>query len=126
MSTSPYDLDLRRKVIEFIERGNTKAEAVRVFGLSLSTVLRWSRRYKTEGHVEPRKRLGSKPKIDVKALEVYVEKHPNVRLKDLSKEFGISINAMSRWMRKLKFSYKKNRVPTWKRTPRSELNFKKK
>jgi transposase len=70
-------------------------------------VKRWWSGYKEEGHIEARKRLGSKPKIDVKALETYVLAHPNVRLKDLSTMFGISVNSISCWLRKLNFSYKK-------------------
>ncbi len=59
-----YSIDLRKKVISFIEEGNSQLLATKLFKLNKATVNRWWLRYKTEGHVNPRKNLGSKPRID--------------------------------------------------------------
>ena len=39
MSTSPYSLDLREKVISFLENGHSKKETSVVFKLNQKTVL---------------------------------------------------------------------------------------
>jgi len=36
-----YSLDLRKKVISFIENGNSITKAVRIFGINRTTVYRW-------------------------------------------------------------------------------------
>ena len=46
-----YSIDLRKKVISFIEEGNSQLLATKLFKLNKATVNRWWLRYKTEGHV---------------------------------------------------------------------------
>ena len=58
MSTSPYSLDLREKVISFLENGHSKKETSVVFKLNQKTVFSWYNRYTKEGHYLPRKRFG--------------------------------------------------------------------
>jgi transposase len=36
-----YSLDLRKKVISFIENGNSITKAARIFGINRATVYRW-------------------------------------------------------------------------------------
>ena len=56
MSTSPYSLDLRKKVINFIKSGNSQRSCAKIFALNLSTVSRWWIKYREEGHCRPKKR----------------------------------------------------------------------
>ena len=63
MSTSPYSIDLRKRVISFLESGKSQKEASKLFKLNPNTISSWHVRYKQEGHYLPRKRLGAKPKI---------------------------------------------------------------
>jgi len=122
MSTSPYSLDLRKKVIRYIEQGNSQVSAAKLFDLNLSTVNRWYLRYKKEGHYHPRKRLGAKSKIDPKVLESYVNSNPDSKLKDLAKKFGISLWGINYWLKKLGFSFKKKPFPTWKQMKKDGQN----
>lgn len=71
-----YSIDLRKKVISFIELSNSQQLATKVFKLNKATVNRWWLRYKTEGHVNPRKNLGSKAK--------YIEDKSEFALSDIS------------------------------------------
>ena len=50
MSTSPYSLDLREKVIKYLELGNSQQSASKIFMLNPSTINRWWLRYKREGN----------------------------------------------------------------------------
>ena len=108
MSTSPYSLDLRKKVINFIKSGNSQVSAAKIFSLNLSTVNKWYSRYRREGNCAPRTRLGAKRKVDLEGLTNRVTLNPDAKLKDLAKEFGVSIWGIYYWLKKLGFSYKKN------------------
>jgi transposase len=75
-----YSEDLHKKiVVSAIERGMSKAQAARLFDLSLSSVKRYSRTARQGGSLEPRKSPGRPHKIDDKAqllLENDVEERP--------------------------------------------------
>jgi transposase len=74
-----YSEDLRKKVVAAIERGMSKAQAARLFYVSLSSVKRYSRIARRGGSLEPRKSLGRPRKADEKArllLEKDVEERP--------------------------------------------------
>lgn len=122
MSTSPYSLDLRERVISYIERGNTQVSAASLFCLNLSTVNRWYLRYRREGHYKPRRNVGAKLKIDVEGLRSFISLNPDSRLKDLSVRFGVSSWTIYQWLKKLGFSYKKKPSAMWKQARRSELD----
>ncbi len=44
-----YSEDLRRKIVDAIERGMPKAEAARTFGVGISTVKRYASKIQREG-----------------------------------------------------------------------------
>lgn len=108
MSTSPYSIDLREKVIKYLEAGNSQRSASKVFQLSPTTVNTWHVRYKKEGHYQARKRIGAKPSIERDNFIKYVEENPNTKTEDIGKKFGISASGVRYWLRQLGFSYKEN------------------
>jgi transposase len=114
MSTSPYSVDLREKVIKFIKAGNSQKEASIVFGINKMTINRWHLRYKREGHCRPKTRLGAKASIEKEPFVQYVKTHPNARAEDIAGEFGISASGARYWLRRVGFSYKKKPSPIWK------------
>jgi transposase len=71
-----YSIDLRKKVISFIKSGKSQKLATELFNLNKATVNRWWLRYKKEGQVNPRKNLGSNPKVDIMLLIKYIENNP--------------------------------------------------
>ena len=73
MSTSPYSKDLRVRVIKKLKEGNSYKECAKLFELSISTIGRWYRRYKQEGHCQAKARPGAERKINVDFLESYVK-----------------------------------------------------
>ena len=77
MSTSPYSVDLRGKVIHFLKSGKSQTETSIVFGINRMTINKWNVRYKNEGHYLPKVRLGAKSKIDTGFFIEYVATHPN-------------------------------------------------
>ena len=125
MSTSPYSLDLRKKVIDYLELGNSQKSTSILFQLNISTVSRWYLRYKREGHYNPRKRMGKKPKISKEALISYIESTENFKASDMGNYFGITGEGARYWLKKLGYSYKKKTLPMWKQMKKEKKNTKK-
>lgn len=125
MSTSPYSIDLRERVIKYIESGKSKKAASILFKLNPKTVYNWYNRYKVEGHCLPRKRMGATPKINTEEFINYVNKTPNATSEDIGEAFNLSASGARYWLRKLGYSYKKKTSLMWKQTKKGEKNIKK-
>ena len=113
-----YSEDLRKKIIEALRRGATKSEAARAFGVSRSSVKRYAKLVEEGRPLAPRKRPGSKPKMDegaTKLLEADVERRPAATLSErcefLEKVAGLQVSesTLSRMLRRLGWSRKKGR-----------------
>ena len=125
MTTSPYSKDLRKKVINYLNKGKSKKEASEIFGIHRNTVSRWYNRYKNEGSYEAKKRLGCKTRVDYKKIESFVKDNEDAKLSDIGTAFGISKGYASIVLKKLGFSYKKKPFPIWKLAKKSEMSTKK-
>ena len=125
MTTSPYSKDLRKKVINYLNKEKTQKEASQVFGIHRNTISRWSNRYKKEGNYDAKERLGCKSKLDYKKVELFVENNEDVKLSDIGAEFAISKGYAGVVFKRLGFSYKKKPSPMWKRIKKNEINTKK-
>jgi transposase len=120
MRIKTFSKDLRVRVIQYIEEGNTQLKASKLFKVSKSAVNRWWKRYQEEGSFEARRKIGSKGKIDQKELEQYVRKHPDETLAQIAANFKVTGVAIWRRLKKLGFSYKKKRSPTWNQMSKSD------
>ena len=75
----PFSLDLRKKIVEAKERGMPTAEVAKTFGVGVSTVKRYAATAREGRSLAPKKRPGSKPKLDEGArrlLEADLEERP--------------------------------------------------
>jgi transposase len=59
-----YSEDLRKKIVEALRRGMGKSQAARTFSVSLSSVKRYAKTAEEGRSLAPKKRPGSKPKLD--------------------------------------------------------------
>jgi transposase len=118
---NPYSEDLRKKIIEALRRGATKSKAARSFGVSRSSVKRYAKMAEEGRSLAPKKRPGSKPKMDEHArrlLEADLEERPAATLSErrefLRRVAGLSLSesTLSRMVRRLGWSRKKDR---WER-----------
>ena len=107
MTRSPYSKDLRKKVINYLNKEKTQKEASQVFQIHRNTISRWSNRYKKEVNYDAKKRLGCKSKLDYKKVELFVENNEDVKLSDIGAEFAISKGYAAVVLKRLGFSYKK-------------------
>jgi transposase len=121
-----YSEDLRRKIVEAVEgRGMSKAQAARLFGVSLSSVKRYSRIAQQGGSLTPKKGSGRRPKVDTstqKLLEEDIDKRPaaavSERRRFLEHITGktLSDSTVRRLLKRMGFSRKKGLWGRWSET----------
>ena len=101
-----YALDLRERVVKFLQSGGSKAEAVRRFEVARRTVYRYLAAAKA-GTLAPKKSWGKWRKLDPQKLAAHVQKQPDATLQEIATALGVSHNAV--WVRlgKLGFTLKK-------------------
>jgi transposase len=78
-----YSEDLRKKIVEAVGRGMPKIEAARTFGVGISSVKRYVATAHQGRSLAPKKRPGSKPKLDEGArrfLETDLRERPTATL----------------------------------------------
>jgi transposase len=70
---SGYSEDLRRRIVSAVEGGMSKAQAALTFSVSLSSVKRYASKASRGESLAPKKRPGSAPKLDEKAMKLLKE-----------------------------------------------------
>lgn len=68
-----YSKDLRRKIVDAVEKGMSKAQAARTFGIGISTVKRYATKAQKGEPLEPGKAPGKPSKIDERINKLLVE-----------------------------------------------------
>ena len=113
-----YSEDLRRKIVEAVERWTPKGEATRSFGVGISSVKRYVAAARQGRSLTPKKRPGSKPKLDEAArrlLESDLEERPAATLPQrrefLRRVHGVEVSdsTVSRVLKRMGWSRKKGR-----------------
>ena len=99
-----YSEDLRKKIVDAIERGMPKAQAARTFGVGISTVKRYATKVRRGESLEPGKAPGKRPKIDErvgKLLEEDLKERPFVTLRERCEYVealsGVSVSRSTMW-----------------------------
>ena len=109
-----YSLDLRERVLKYLEKNHEKKEASRLFCVGIATVYRWVRQKKEKGHVVPLQRKYAYKKLDDDQLRKYVEAHPDRFLSEIAEVFSVSPQAIFYAFKKLKITRKKRQLCTGK------------
>ena len=91
-----YALDLRERVVKFVQGGGSKVAAARRFALARSSVYRYLAAA-PKGALAPKTSWGTWRKLDPEKLRAHVPKHPDATLKELQQVFGVSHHAV--WVR---------------------------
>ena len=99
-------IDLRKRVLEFVENGGSKSEAARRFTVSRASVYVWlnskeALTYKLPGPKKPRK-------LDLEALRADVLEYPDKTQAERALHFNVSRYCIWKNLRRLKTSRKKN------------------
>ena len=111
-----YSLDLRKRVVDYVENGGRVAQATRLFQVARATIYRWLGRTDLRAtKVKRRKR-----KLDWKALENDVKENPDARLIDRAKKFGVRPSAIYYALKQMKITRKKKNFVTRRETEKKE------
>ncbi len=113
-----YSLDLRKRVINYVENGGSVTKAAKVFQVGRASIYRWL----DSEDLEPRKVTRRNRKLDWKALEKDLQISPEVRLIDRAKEFGVRPSAISYALKKMKITRKKNNFVIASETDKKEFS----
>ena len=124
----PYSLDLRERVVAAVERGGiSRRKAAARFGVAISTVINWVRRFRATGSVAAGKMGGHKPKAitgEHQAWLVQRIRQEDFTLRGLVAELaarGLKVDYRTVWnfVHAQKLSFKKNsgrqRARAWRR-----------
>jgi transposase len=121
-----YSEDLRQKVVQAVQqRGTSKSEAARLFGISLSSVKRYTKLANRGESLTPRKGGGRPPLADDatrKLLEEDIRTRPAATLKErrhFLKSFAgksLSEPTLRRLLKRMGFSRKKGLWGRWNET----------
>jgi len=110
-----YSLDLRKRVVGFVNEGGSKAEASRRFEVSLWCVNDWCKRDDLAPAPHPMRHR----KLDKEALRRHVQQYPDALLRERAEHFGVYINAIWYSMRKMKLTHKKSDALQREKSPQA-------
>ncbi len=99
----PYSLDLRKRVINFVEQGGSISKAAQIYQVGRATIYRWLSRT----DLAPTRVTRRQRKLDWEALRKDVEENPDSKLADRARKFGVRINAIFYALTKMKITRKK-------------------
>lgn len=121
----PYSDDLRERVVGFVQSGGTVRQAATVFGIGVSSAVKWSQRQRTTGSVSP-KPMGGRRREAMAAGRDYalarLAEHPSLSLRALQAELAgrgvkVSYGALWSFVHAEGLSFKKNRAGQRDRAP---------
>ena len=99
-----YSIDLRKRVVEHVEKGGFKAEAARIFGVSLWCVNDWCNRNNLAPKTHPPRK---KRKLNWDALKTHTQIYPDAFLRERAEHFGVHIHAIEYALKQMNLTRKK-------------------
>jgi len=107
-----YALELRNRILSYVESGGKVTAASRIFDVAAQTIRNWLKRIQEEGSATARKTgTKGKRKIDYDKLKAYVAEHPDKTLHEMAKVFGVWPSAIEKALNKMKITRKKSLSP---------------
>ena len=108
----PYSLDLRERVVLAVSSGKSCRSVSRTFGVSVSSVVKWSQRYRKTGSAAAYRMGGNRPWVLEPAR---LAEKPDLTLHALLSELAerdvkVCCDALWRYLKREGISFKKNRV----------------
>lgn len=120
-----YSEDLRKKVVEYVLKGNSQQNASEVFNINRETVNKWVGKYKKTGEIKDKKRENMPKKVDPQKLLEYIEKYPDKYLREIAQEFNCSDTAIRKRLKSLGITRKKKKQSTKNKISKKQRNIQK-
>ena len=112
-----YSLDLRKRVVDFVNNGGSKAEASRVYEVSIWCVYDWCKRKELAPKQLPKRR---NRKLNWEELRRHVQKYPDALLRERAEYFEVHINAIWYACKQMKLTPKKNLTVQTEESPQTD------
>jgi transposase len=126
-----YSQDLRERVVHAIEQGKSQDEVSTSFEVSSSTIKRYLRQRREQGHLQPKKITG-RPPTKRASLQTHLlaqlEAHPDATLQEHCEVWEaqggmkVSLATMGRAIQCFGWTRKKKRLKRVKEKKRNEFN----
>ncbi|MCK5719523.1 MAG: hypothetical protein KAH84_06170 [Thiomargarita sp.] len=109
-----YSKDLRKRAIDFVIEGkNSMRSTSKIFGIQYNTMKEWVKIFKETGKFTPKPICGKQPtKINLSELHQQVLEHPDRFQYEHVQTFGVTQSAISKALKKLEITLKKNHLLT--------------
>ena len=109
-----YSLDLRTRVVGFVENGGRVSNASKLFKVGYATVYRWINLKKETNSLakRPLNRIARKVSVDV--LIKRIEDNPDILLREHAQHFGVCVQTISVILRNMGITRKKRSLFTKK------------
>jgi transposase len=106
-----YSLDLRTRVLNAIDAGQTTADVAERFAVSTAWVRRLTQRRRLTGEIAPRVRRARPPKLlpHHPTIRELLDRTPDLTLEELRGELGVEVALSTLWyaVRNLGYTLKK-------------------
>ena len=114
-----YSIDLRKRVVNYVENGGRIAQAAGLFKVGRATIYRWLGRTDLRATQVKRRKI----KLDWQALEKDVKENPDTRLIDRAKKFGVRPSAISYALKEMKITRKKKELRYQERNREARMKY---
>ncbi len=114
-----YSLDLRKRVVEWVEVGGSVTQAAKIYQVSRATIYRWLGREK----LEPIKVKRRKRKMNWEELKKDIEQNPDQKQSERAKKFGVRPSAISYACQEMKITRKKKELRYRERSRRERMKY---
>jgi transposase len=112
----PLPIELRERIVSFVEAGNKQTVAAKIFNVTTATVKNYLKMKKDKGSLSPKPLNRTFRKIDPVELAAFFEKNPDAPLKAASSHFGVTESGIFRALKKVKITLKKRSLSTHNKT----------
>ena len=118
-----YSIDLRKRVIQFIEEGGSAIEAAGRFSVTRQTVYNWIKKKQCTGSLKDNAPRRPWRRLNANEVIVFVESNPDLTLSEFASHFGVGSSTMCEALKRLKITRKKRVCDTKNATNKSEQYF---
>ena len=112
-----YSIDLRKKVIEYLEAGQSQRETRATFHICMATINKWNQQYKKTGTLEDARPVRKPKKLEPEKLIAYVQAHPDAYQKEIAEAFDCTDAAIRKAFKRLGITRKKRQRDIESKTP---------
>lgn len=99
----------------YVDEGHTQKEAAALFKITPKCVSKWLK-LRAQGKLQAVPVPRSPHKLFLEPLKEYIDEHPDSTLAEAANHFNCGINAVFKALRKLGYTYKKNKKSIRKET----------